>query len=41
MRPIFDIVAGISTGAMNADILISYVAEDWTWKGSAQKLDEF
>ena len=40
-KPIFDIVAGTSIGAINAAILVSYVAENKTWKGSAEKLNEF
>ena len=40
-RPIFDIVAGTSIGAINAAILVSYVAENKTWEGSAERLTEF
>jgi len=40
-RPIFDIVAGTSIGAINAAILVSYVVENETWEGSAEKLAEF
>lgn len=40
-RPIFDIVAGTSIGAINAAILVSYVTENKTWEGSAEKLTEF
>ena len=40
-RSIFDIVAGTSIGAINAAILVSYVAENKTWEGSSEKLTEF
>ena len=40
-RPLFDIVAGTSIGAINAAVLVSYVAENGTWRGSTQKLNEF
>jgi len=40
-RPLFDIVAGTSIGAINAAILVSHVAENKTWKGSPEKLDAF
>jgi NTE family protein len=40
-RPLFDIVAGTSIGAINAAILVSHVAEHKTWKGSPDKLDAF
>jgi NTE family protein len=40
-RPLFDIVAGTSIGAINAAILVSYVVENKTWKGSPEKLDAF
>lgn len=40
-RPIFDIVAGTSIGAINAAILVSHVVENKTWKGSAERLAEF
>ncbi len=40
-RPLFDIVAGTSIGAINAAILVSYVAENGTWNGATQKLNEF
>ena len=38
---LFDIVAGTSIGAINAAILVSYVKENRTWEGSADKLEEF
>jgi predicted acylesterase/phospholipase RssA len=40
-RPIFDIIAGTSIGAINAAILVSYVVENQTYEGSAEKLVEF
>ena len=40
-QPLFNIVAGTSIGAMNAAVLVSYVKESKTWKGSAERLIEF
>lgn len=40
-RPIFDIIAGTSIGAINAAILTSYVIENKTWEGSAERLIDF
>ena len=40
-KPLFDIVAGTSIGAMNASVLVSYVKEKKTWKGSAEWLIKF
>jgi NTE family protein len=40
-KPLFDIVAGTSIGAMNASVLVSYVKEKKTWAGSAERLIEF
>jgi len=40
-QPPFNIVAGTSIGAMNAAVLVSYVKEKKTWKGSAERLIEF
>jgi NTE family protein len=40
-RPSFDIVAGTSIGAINASLLVSYVIENKTWKGSEEKLVQF
>lgn len=37
----FDIIAGTSIGAINAAILTSYVVENGTYKGSAERLVEF
>ena len=40
-RPIFDIVAGTSAGAINAAILVSYVKENGGWIGAAKVLEDF
>ena len=41
-RPLFDIVAGTSIGAINAAILVSYVKENnGNWDGAYEKLREF
>ena len=40
-EPIFHIIAGTSTGAMNAAILVSYVKENKTWEGFDERLVEF
>ena len=40
-RPLFDIVAGTSIGAINAAILVSYVAENKTWEGSSERFYAF
>jgi predicted acylesterase/phospholipase RssA len=40
-KPLFDIIAGTSIGAINAAILVSYVLENKTWKGSAKRLEDF
>src|SRR5918995_2949667 len=40
-RPLFDIIAGTSSGAINAAVLVSHVVENKTWKGSSEKLVEF
>jgi NTE family protein len=40
-RPLFDIVAGTSIGAINAAVLVSHVIENKTWRGSSEKLIEF
>ena len=37
----FDIIAGTSIGAINAAILTSYVVENGTYEGSAERLVEF
>ena len=40
-KPIFDIIAGTSIGAINSAILTSYVIEKKTWEGSAERLIDF
>lgn len=40
-RPLFHIVAGTSIGAMNAAVLVSYVKENKSWRGSAEHLIKF
>jgi NTE family protein len=40
-NPLFHIVAGTSIGAMNAAVLVSYVKENKSWQGSADRLTEF
>jgi NTE family protein len=40
-KPLFHIVAGTSIGAMNAAVLVSYVKENKSWAGSAERLIEF
>jgi NTE family protein len=40
-KPLFDIVAGTSSGAMNAAILVSYVIEKGTWIHSVDRLKSF
>lgn len=40
-KPLFHIVAGTSIGAMNAAVLVSYVKENKSWQGSANRLTEF
>ena len=40
-KPIFDIIAGTSIGAINAAILVSYVVENQTYEGSAERLVDF
>jgi NTE family protein len=37
----FDIIAGTSIGAMNAAVLTSYVIENSTYEGSAERLIDF
>ena len=38
---IFDIVAGTSIGAINAAVIVSYVLENQTYEGAAERLLEF
>jgi NTE family protein len=40
-KPLFHIVAGTSIGAMNAAVLVSYIKENKSWQGSANRLTEF
>jgi NTE family protein len=40
-KPVFDIIAGTSIGAMNAAVLVSYIVENGTYEGSAQRLADF
>jgi NTE family protein len=40
-KPIVDIVAGTSIGAINSAVLVSYVIENNTWEGSSERLNEF
>ena len=40
-RPLCDIIAGTSIGAINAAIIVSYVVENNTWEGSSERLNEF
>jgi len=40
-KPFLNIVAGTSIGAINAAIIVSYVAENNTWEGSSERLNEF
>lgn len=38
---LFDIIAGTSIGAINGAILVSHFLEHRTWKGSAERLEDF
>jgi NTE family protein len=42
-RPLFDIIAGTSIGAINAAILVSHFKEDTnrSWNGASEKLQDF
>ena len=40
-KPIVDIVAVTSIGAINSAVLVSYVIENNTWEGSSERLNEF
>jgi NTE family protein len=40
-RPLFDIIAGTSIGAINAAVIVSHVIENKTWRGSSEKIIEF
>ncbi|HTH23037.1 MAG TPA: patatin-like phospholipase family protein [Nitrososphaeraceae archaeon] len=39
--PLFHIISGTSIGAINAALLVSYLKENKTWDGSAERLVEF
>lgn len=40
-KPVFDIIAGTSIGAMNAAVLVSHVVENGTYEGSSERLADF
>jgi predicted acylesterase/phospholipase RssA len=40
-RPLFDIIAGTSIGAINAALLVSYFRDNGTWNGAGEKLMNF
>jgi NTE family protein len=40
-RPLFDIIAGTSGGAINAALLVSYFRNNKTWKGAAERLSDY
>ncbi len=40
-KPLADIIAGTSIGAINAAIIVSYVMENNTWEGSSERLNKF
>ena len=40
-KPLIDIVAGTSIGAINSAVLVNYVIENNTWEGSSERLKEF
>ncbi|HVX02529.1 MAG TPA: patatin-like phospholipase family protein, partial [Nitrososphaera sp.] len=40
-RPLFDIIAGTSIGAINAALLVSHYKENATWAGADKKLVDF
>jgi len=40
-RPLFDIVAGTSIGAVNASIIVNYVLKNKTWENVENELSEF
>ena len=40
-EPLFDIVAGVSIGAVNACLLVNYVKQNGGWKDSDRMLTEF
>jgi len=40
-RPLFDIIAGTSGGAINAALLVSYFRDNKTWDGAAERLSNY
>lgn len=40
-KPFLNIIDGTSIGAINAAIIVSYVVENDTWEGSAERLNDF
>ena len=40
-KPFLDVVAGTSIGPINVATIVSYVAENNTWEGSSERLNEF
>ncbi len=40
-RPLFDIIAGTSAGAINAALLVSHVRDKGTWDEAAKRLIDF
>jgi NTE family protein len=40
-RPLFDIIAGTSSGAINAAILVKHVKDNGSWQGASDKLMDF
>jgi NTE family protein len=40
-RPLFDIIAGTSGGAINAALLVGYFRDNKTWKGAAERLSNY
>jgi predicted acylesterase/phospholipase RssA len=40
-RPLFDIIAGTSGGAINAAMLVSYFRDNKTWKGADEWLSKY
>ena len=40
-KPLLDIVAGTSIGAINSAVIVSYVMENNTWEGSSERLKDF
>jgi hypothetical protein len=40
-RPLFDIIAGTCSGAINAALVVSYFKDKRTWNGAAEKLTRY